>query len=500
MTANIFSSLNLAYNPFSLATSRQGFYQTESTRLILDEFVHGVETGKGFMVLLGEVGVGKTSLSLQLFAALEDRKVDFAWIFNTVFTKEELYRAIVDDFGLKDNQGETLLDYQKRLQRFFLEQYDQGKTSLIVVDEAHNLSDESLESLRMLSNLENAGQKLVQIILIGQPELGIKLDQTGMRQLRSRVAILKTLPPLTKEELGGYVNFKLAEAGSQIRLEGRPLTLLWDVTHGNLRRAKLVMERVLYGCVAYGSNVITPKIIRAAIAEVLDASGSSTAHRRYGFGLAFAMGGFVTIVVLAILCMIPFWKAGPRSYSAMDVAFERIRAFSLDKSGETNSSVSPIWGNTDSLSNKQVEELETFLGSSISNSLQEAVRLRFPGLISRDLPKDVVLFEMETLPAEPGTSGEWTAFFWRRFVQKGPAWLVFWRPGPLLGDIYLGAHGPHIVRLQKLLKSRGVFPEKPDGVFGKSTWYALADFQRRNGLRATGQPTPLTLFVLRFAG
>lgn len=499
MTTNIFSSLNLAHNPFSLATSRQGFYQTESTRLILDEFVHGVETGKGFMVLLGEVGVGKTSLSLQLFAALEDRNVDFAWIFNTVFTKEELYRAIVDDFGLEVTQGASLLDYQKRLQRFFLEQYDRGKTSLIVVDEAHNLSDESLESLRMLSNLENAGQKLVQIILIGQPELGITLDQASMRQLRSRIAILKTLPPLTKEELGGYVNFKLAEGGSQIRLEGRPLDLLWKVSRGNLRRAKLIMERVLYGCVAYGVGSITPKIMRAAIREVMEASGGSVQKRQCLFWSGLTTGILLTLTGIAVLGVLPFWQVGSKRYSAMDVF---LNMWHVDPSVEAEQASSAM-----NMSDKfdrqffaQVKALEQFLGIPIRDSLTQAVRLQFPQLLARDLPDDVVMLQTETLPAEPGSSAEWTALFWRRFVQNGPTWLVFWKPGKRSGDYILGAKGEHILELQEFLKKQGVFAGAPDGIFGKSTWNALVDFQRRNGLKATGQPSLRTLFLLHFGG
>ena len=499
MTKNIFSSLNLAYNPFSLATSRQGFYQTESTRLILDEFVHGIETRKGFMVLLGEVGVGKTSLSLQLFAALEKEQVAFSWVFNTVFTKEELFRAIADDFGLESNPAFSLLDYQKQLHAFFLQKYEKDEVCVIVVDEAHNLSDESMESLRMLTNFETDGQKLVQVVLIGQPELGMKLDQEHMRQLRSRVTIYETLPQLNREELAGYVNYKLAEAGSQIRLEGKPLKLLWDFSRGNLRQAKLVMERVLYGCVAFRSYGITSKIMGAAIAEVLALSAPPARMRISPFFWGFVSCFVLTLTVVAALAVIPFWKGNGRELNALDLIRARMMSPVIvqpSQEPEKIHNVAPLHADVHIL--KEAKILESYLGVSIQKSLEDAVKLHFPALLWRDLPKGVVMLQMETLPSEPGTSQDWTAFFWRKFVPTGPAWVVFWRPVLHLDDIAPGESRPEVVPLQKLLEKKGLFKGPLDGVFGPDVSYALATFQRRAGLVPTGRPSALTMFQLRF--
>ena len=499
MTKNIFSSLNLAYNPFSLATSRQGFYQTESTRLILDEFVHGIETRKGFMVLLGEVGVGKTSLSLQLFAALEEKQVAFAWVFNTVFTKEELFRAIADDFGLESNPAFSLLDYQKQLHAFFLQKYEKDEICVIVVDEAHNLSDESMESLRMLTNFETDGQKLVQVVLIGQPELGMKLDQEHMRQLRSRVTIYETLPQLNREELAGYVNFKLAEAGSQIRLEGRPLKRLWDFSRGNLRQAKLVMERVLYGCVAFRSNGITSKIMGAAIAEVLAISAPPVRRQISPFFGGLFSGFALTLTVIAALVVIPFWKGNGHELNVLDLIGARMMTPKIAQpphEPEKKQKVDAAHPDVPLL--KEAKILESYLGMSMQKSLEDAVRLHFPALLGRDLPKGVVMLQMETLPAEPDTAQEWTAFFWRKFVPIGPTWVVFWRPVLHLEDIAPGESRPDVVPLQELLAKQEDFKGPLNGVFGSDVSYALAEFQRRAGLIPTGRPNALTLFQLRF--
>ena len=499
MTKNIFSSLNLAYNPFSLATSRQGFYQTESTRLILDEFVHGIETRKGFMVLLGEVGVGKTSLSLQLFAALEKEQVAFAWVFNTVFTKEELFRAIADDFGLDSTPVFSLLDYQKQLHAFFLQKYEKDEVCVIVVDEAHNLSDESMESLRMLTNFETDGQKLVQVVLIGQPELGMKLDQENMRQLRSRVTIYETLPQLNREELAGYVNFKLAEAGSQIRLEGKPLKHLWDFSRGNLRQAKLVMERVLYGCVAFRSPAITSKIMGAAIAEVLAISAPPVRRKTSPFFWGLFAGFVLTLTAFAALAVIPFWEGNGHELNALDIFWGRmVPPMTASASPESKKIHDQAAAHSDAQLLKEAKILESYLGVSIQKDLENAVRLQFPALLWRDLPEGVVVLQMETLPAEPGTSKDWTAFFWRKFVPVGPTWVVFWRPSLHLENIVPGERRPDVVRLQKILAKQGLFKGALDGVFGTHTWYALTAFQRRAGLVPTGQPTALTMFRLKF--
>lgn len=499
MTKNIFSSLNLAYNPFSLATSRQGFYQTESTRLILDEFVHGIETRKGFMVLLGEVGVGKTSLSLQLFAALEKQQVAFAWVFNTVFTKEELFRAIADDFGLETSPSFSLLDYQKQLHAFFLQKYEKDEICVIVVDEAHNLSDESMESLRMLTNFETDGQKLVQVVLIGQPELGMKLDQEHMRQLRSRVTIYETLPQLNREELAGYVNFKLAEAGSQIRLEGKPLKQLWDLSHGNLRQAKLVMERVLYGCVAFRSNVITPKIMRTAIAEVLAISASPGQRDASHFFRGLFAGFALILTVIATLAVIPFWERHGQKLNALEIISGKMMPPLISQASPESKKIPNargVYPTTRLL--KDAKVLEAFLGVNIQKDLEDAVRLHFPALLWRDLPEGIVMLQMETLPAEPGSSQEWTAFFWRKFVPTGPSWVVFWRPTLHLENIALGESQPDVVRLQQLLEQQGIVGGGQDGVFGPPLMDALATFQRRAGLVPTGRPSAMTMFQLIF--
>ena len=186
---DIFAALDLEFNPFPIATSTEGYFHTRDTDLVLKELLYGIESRKGFLLLTGEVGVGKTSLILQLLAELAKLNVQFAWVFNTMLGKEELFIALARDFGLEVADGESISSTMDKLHKFFLAHNSRGVNCAIVIDEAHNLGPDSLEALRMLSNLEEGGVKLVQILLSGQPELLIRLQRPDMRQFLSRINI-----------------------------------------------------------------------------------------------------------------------------------------------------------------------------------------------------------------------------------------------------------------------------------------------------------------------
>ncbi len=310
-----FARLHLTGNPFSMATSQEGFFHTPATRTILEEFAHGILTRKGFLLLMGEVGVGKTSLALQLFARLETEPVDFAWVFTTMFTKEDLFRAIAEDFGLHPEPGWTLLDHQRALQAFFLDRFEAGRIPVIVVDEAHNLSFDSLEALRLLGNFEFGGQKLVQVLLIAQPEIAERLREPNLRQLKSRIAISRTLPELSRQELIDYTHFKLSSAGSQLRLTPWGAWRLWQGCHGNLRLANLILERALYACIALQADALNGRVLGAALHEVRQ-------ERDLKQGISWTWAVTALIVLAVALAFVPTWPVDGQHRSAAQVLLE----------------------------------------------------------------------------------------------------------------------------------------------------------------------------------
>jgi type II secretory pathway predicted ATPase ExeA len=300
----VFSQLNMKFNPFSSAIDEQGYYHTGVTKSIIAEFIHGISSRKGFLILIGDVGVGKTALLLQLMPYLHQRKVKTAFIFNSMLSYKDLLMAICHDYGLNVPDSIRLSKLLKILHKFFLHQTQQGNNCTIIIDEAHNLNNKALECLRMLSNLETGGQKLVQILLAGQTELQGKLDNPSLRQLRSRISIHHTLPPLHRKDIDGYLAFKLACSGTQIRPTRQAVKHIWKGTRGNIRLINLAMERALYSLIAQQKWSIDSSTVSKALQDIAHFQNEVAIrlkhHRRKRFALA-AVPGSALIVSMLIL-------------------------------------------------------------------------------------------------------------------------------------------------------------------------------------------------------
>ena len=326
MTTDIFEALGLDRNPFSMAADTEGYFHTDTTKQILDELSFGILSRKGFLLLTGEVGVGKTSLLYQLLRKLEKENLVTSWIFNTMLNKEELLHAIARDFGLDAPKSANVAQLIDLLQGYLVEQNAQDKNCAIIVDEAHNLSLPAMEALRMLSNLEVSGRKLVQILLVGQPELKERLDEQKLRQLRSRISIFKDLRAFDQDETGRYVNYKLSSAASQFRMTGQPLKILFQATEGNTRMINLIMERALYAAVAFGVSDFTPKVLQAAVNEIA-ACQVEVAERmgRGGKRLRVAVVAGVAALLLAAV-LVPYIPAQGSFMSPLQIVVERVES------------------------------------------------------------------------------------------------------------------------------------------------------------------------------
>lgn len=203
--------------PFQLLPDPRYFLFSQKARSAFDQLVYGLQNSTGFMMLTGEVGVGKTSLLRTLLQQL-DPGVETAVVLNPMFQRsEELLKALLLDWGFSKLFPRRLdkADLLHALQRFLLSRHKMGKKVLMVIDDAQALPDLLLEEVRLLSNLETNERKLLQILLVGQPELRERVDSSRFRQLHQRIAIKATLPPLSREEVGPYLHHRLSVAGSQ---------------------------------------------------------------------------------------------------------------------------------------------------------------------------------------------------------------------------------------------------------------------------------------------
>jgi general secretion pathway protein A len=199
-------------NPFNISPDPEFLYRSPQHEEALANLIYGVRSRKGFIVLTGEVGTGKTTMLECLRDYLDSQRIEFAFIFNSRLTPDQFFEMMAFDFDLKcdrKSKPEVLVS----LNSLLIQQAERGRTTVLIVDEAHNLDWEVLEEIRLLGNLENRQGKLLQIILAGQPELDRKLDASNLRQLKQRIVLRCSLNPLSRDEVAAYIETRLARAG-----------------------------------------------------------------------------------------------------------------------------------------------------------------------------------------------------------------------------------------------------------------------------------------------
>ncbi len=204
----------LKENPFNVNPDPRYLFLTQHTQEALACLTYGIETRKGFILLTGEVGTGKTTLINRLLEWLHKERVSTAFVFNPRLSVSQFFDFMMADFGIpceSKQKGQMLL----KLNQWLLERYQAGERAVLIVDEAQNLSPQMLEEIRLLTNLETSTEKLLQIVLSGQPELEQKLNQPQLRQLRQRITLRAKTRQLTLEETQGYIQERLRIAGAE---------------------------------------------------------------------------------------------------------------------------------------------------------------------------------------------------------------------------------------------------------------------------------------------
>lgn len=203
----------LRESPFNVNPDPRYLYLTRQMQEALAALTYGIQNRKGFILLTGEVGTGKTTLLNRLLGWLRGHRVKTAYIFNSRLDVNDLFDLILSEFEIPC-EGRSKSQVVLRLNQWLLERYRAGETAVLIIDEAQNLSAEVLEEIRLLTNLETSTEKLLQIVLAGQPELEEKLKAPQVRQLRQRITLCCRTAPLTLEETFGYIAERLRIAGA----------------------------------------------------------------------------------------------------------------------------------------------------------------------------------------------------------------------------------------------------------------------------------------------
>jgi general secretion pathway protein A len=260
---------HLSEKPFNITPDPKFLYLNARYREALATLNYGITERKGFITLIGEAGTGKTTLLNKLLDQL-DEKTKTVFIFNTNVTFEEILEYIFAEFDLPVHSGKKLYMLQ-RLNAFLLEELRGGGNVAVLIDEAQDLDIGVLENLRLLSNLETAKEKILQIVLSGQPELEQKLASPELRQLRQRIAVSCRLSPLTRDELSEYLEFRLAAAGcADPKMFARDAEeQVWHFSQGIPRLVNVVCDNALVIGYALGKKRIGADIVREASADLL---------------------------------------------------------------------------------------------------------------------------------------------------------------------------------------------------------------------------------------
>lgn len=503
--------LGLSRNPFPLAPDNTDFYISQHNDMVIEKLTQGIVSRKGFMLLTGEIGLGKTTLSRRIIQLLGENKIETALILQSFYQGETLLRSISKDFGIQIPENEDdFSGLMTGLNNFLLEKNQAGINCAIIIDDAQNLSIESLELIRMISSLEADREKLVQILLVGQPELMDKLNRYDLRQLKSRVTITQKPLALKKAETAKYIQFKLNMAGDsgKIILKKSALRQLQQLTGGNLRKINILMDKALYYTAMDDAFIIKSKYIKKADKE-LSFGVPEYKDSRLTPGLVFFLL-FLIVTGIGAGITLYYYVSTPRNPLANKTLGEPI----TQNNKRLNTPQQPTDINAPPQAQLNSENPETapqikpaasaavkdFLSvyalESYSNEFQQALGTKdfkdisniifqhsgYQLIILNSLP-DIVREKFDLLSS-------------REDAGQKKQYYLFWKPEVQIKNFYIGSRGQEIRTLQKILKQSNFYDHKINGIVGQKIINSVKDFQRQYNLPITGFPDPETIFLL----
>ncbi len=275
------SFFNLDENPFGTTPDPRFLYKSKAHREALAYLAYGIFRKKGFLALTGEVGIGKTTV-VRAFVQTFDPCLEVAFVLNTKVSFEEMLYLLLADFGV-EIRNDSKVAMLTTLNDYLIQRFASNQNPVLVIDEAQNLSPDLLEELRMLSNLETDQQKLIQIVLVGQPELNDLLAREDLRQLRQRIPGVFHMQFLSRDEVYRYIRFRLSVAGlasGQVNFSDEAIDAIHHYTSGIPRLINMLCDRVLLRGYLHRNRIVEKALVDASIVELSDDFASARTGSR----------------------------------------------------------------------------------------------------------------------------------------------------------------------------------------------------------------------------
>lgn len=289
--------------PFGLTPDPQFYFETETQREALSHLAFLLGQKEGFALIYGDVGLGKTTLSRIFLSSLDDNTYNTALILNPIMDKDEILKMIAKELGL-ETSGLTRKELYDSIEFFLLEEHSRGKETVIVIDEAQLLSNEALEFIRVLSNMETEKEKILRIVLFAQPELIEKMRDPSTRHLAQRITVTYKLKPFSERDVRRYIAYRLIKAGSKgiPSFKKGAVRLIYKASNGYPRLINILCDRCMLSLYAKSKNIVDKQIVTDVLKEenisLASVSKGNSLAQRYRV-VVLSLVGIILILLAA---------------------------------------------------------------------------------------------------------------------------------------------------------------------------------------------------------
>jgi len=499
-------------NPFNLTPDPRYLFLSTHHREALDHMLYGVNERKGFIVITGGIGTGKTTLCRAFLSQLGG-SIKSALIFNSFITEQELLKTIIEEFGVDESAGAgTRKECIDQINEFLLRTFSQGGNAVLVLDEAQNLSSIVLEQIRMLSNLETEKEKLIQVVLVGQPELKDLLTSSSMQQLNERIVVRFDLRPLDHKDVRGYVEHRLVVGGGRgdLRFANSAFSAIYKYSKGIPRRINAVCDRALLIAYVNEKHSISREIVAKAVDEIR--GDLALKGRARDWSLRRAISSTVLVLLLIMVAGFAGWSfrydflgffspslksipAGPRDIPLQEPKPEKEAAEPLfldEKSslaGLFDLYYAKVGEGTGLVGERHLSLVFFMMEPDRYAWFRKPFRVQVPlspapssasshYLLIREITEAGVI-AVDAGGQDRPVSREFLLDHWGQRVS----WIYpFENSRP---ELMRGMSGPDVSEVQLMLKEIG-YQVEPTGIFDEATFLEVIRFQRRCGLMSDG--------------